>query len=68
MKRKLEYMSRDGSLTAIQVFMEFARVTFHDPPREMGEMRGKLFTLQGGRNVYSVNWIDGYWQVWREEQ
>ena len=66
--RKLEYMSRDSKLTARQVFEEFSRVMFDSPPRTVGEMLGELFTLQGGRNVYSVFWADQYWQVWKEEQ
>ena len=65
MERKLEYTSRDRSLTPLQVFQEFNRITFTDPPREI-IMEGSFFKLQGGINTYSVSWLDGYWQVWRE--
>lgn len=63
MAGKLVYMSRNLE-TAEEVFEEFARVCFTEPPRKPGAMIRELFTLIGGKRKYNVEWdIAGYWSV-----
>jgi len=66
--RRLVYTNRNKNQTARQVFEEFVRVMFDSPPRKVGEMKNQFFTLQEGRYLYTVQWLDEYWQVWMERE
>lgn len=63
MQGEIVYMTRNKKLTASQVFAEFVRITFTDPPRQVGPKKGSFFTLVEGRRTYTVE-FEKYGQYW----